>query len=291
MKFNICLILLSLSVFPACFSSTGLDEDGCEPNPCTGTEVEYCESSRECEQIPWCGTTIYCSYVGPVTPPAPPTVCAEPRPMCADSIEVSVCPPGANCTPFEWCGQTLYCASEACNALPPACAPDEELSDVACTPSEIGCTELITCGESVYCRPVMDCFDPVFGPCMDATSSLWQLGEGQCPDFDDEGVYCSDALYCGAQHYCVTACAPGDNEVFHPSECLNSFDCYASNPPRDDLPPSWCEGGGGPACRAIPSCDEGEEIPLNALCDLDGYCEYRSVCSTTIQCRFGPVLG
>lgn len=281
------LTLLSLSLLPACFTSTGLD-DGCtDPNPCAWEEVPYCEEGRECEVLDWCGATIYCSLNEIIDPPV---TCTEPRPVCADSYEVSECPPGATCMPFEWCGETYYCASEVCNAMPPQCPAGEELSYDACAPGEVECTEVAGCGESFYCRLPIDCFDPIFEPCDRSTSTVWNIGEGSCPDFDS-GAYCTETNYCGGEYYCVTACAAGDTEVFHPSECANSSDCYPSNPWRDDLPLSWCQGGGGPACRAIPTCEGGEEIPLDALCDDDGYCEYRSQCSTTIQCYFGIVLG
>ena len=282
MKSNPCLVLLLLSALPACFSSTGLEE--CEANPCEWTVVDYCEESRECEVIPWCGETIYCELQIPTPPP-----CTEPRPVCADSVEMSVCPGNADCIYVDWCDQGFFCASEVCDAAFPRCPAGEELSDVPCAPGEVGCTARTGCDEGYYCR-APDCFDPVFEPCAGATSTVWQLGEGLCPDFDD-AAYCYDSLYCGGEYYCVTACAPGDSEVFHPSECVNGSDCYPSNPWRDDLPASWCQGGGGPACRAIPTCEGGEEIPLDAGCDDDGYCEFRSMCSTTIHCYFGTVLG
>lgn len=288
MKYFVCVALLSLSL-PGCFTSTGLNEEACEPNPCAWTIVEFCEESRECGVLDWCGETIYCA-LAPTPTPTPPPECTDPRPACGDGVEVSACPGNANCTYVEWCGGGFYCASEACDGAFPVCPGGETPSEVACSPGEAGCTALTGCDEGYYCREEIDCLDPVFEPCMDATSTVWEIGEAQCPDFDSE-AYCYESLFCGADYYCVTACAPGDSEVFHPSECVNSSDCYPSNPWRDDLPQTWCQGGGGPACRAIPTCESGEEIPLNAGCDDDSYCEYRSVCSTTIQCAFGPVLG
>jgi hypothetical protein len=283
MKYSACLILLS--ALPACFTSTGLDENGCEPNPCEYNVVDFCEISRECEELAWCGGTIFCEFT------SPPPVCTEPRPACADSVEVVFCPPGANCTSFEWCGETLYCASESCDAaFPPSCPDGATPSDIPCAEDEFGCTAMTGCDEGYYCHSPFDCFDPEFTACDEATSTVWAMSEGECPDFDD-GAFCYDSLYCGSPYYCVTACAPGDEEVFHPSECVNSNDCYESQPWRDDLPPLWCQGGGGPTCRAIPTCEGGEEIPLDGGCDDDGYCEYRSECSTTIQCYFGIVVG
>ena len=101
MKYSACLALLSLSALPACFSSTGLDEEACGPNPCEWTVVDYCEESRECGVLDWCGTTVYCELQ------SPPPPCTEPRPVC-DGDEVDVCPGTSNCTFVEWCDEAYY---------------------------------------------------------------------------------------------------------------------------------------------------------------------------------------
>lgn len=197
---------------------------------------------------------------------------------CFIGSQVDSCDGVENCSTSTYCGEVVYCeAPPECPAT--ECAEGYEAVSY-CSESDADCEAVRTPGcvgfcQIAQCEPELVCDE---GPILD-------LGEGSCDDLQ-LGTGCVEQEACGLAYFCDYACPAGGTEVEGPWDCEDMSDCYPVDHFSGDLDmpyKTWCEGG-GPACEAAPTCDTDVQLLLSEECPEGFTCEYRTVCSGTVQC-------